>query len=95
MLKKFLTQSAGYGVAEIGRQAVGLLLLPIYARCLSPNDYGIVSVLAVRARLQAGLFSLQGVSCQGEFMLEFGQQRGTALQGSPAGPQLQLGRNGG
>lgn len=47
----------GYGVAEVGRQASGLILLPVYARCLTPTDYGIVAVLSVITTLLSGLLA--------------------------------------
>lgn len=57
MLKRFLTHSMGYGFAEVGRQAIGLILLPVYARWLTPTDYGIVSVLSVMTTLLSGLLA--------------------------------------
>ncbi len=57
MLKKFLRQSAGYGVVEAARHGVGLLLLPVYARILAPADYGVVAVLAVTQTLLEAAFS--------------------------------------
>jgi len=36
-----------YGVSAILRQAVGFLLLPVYTRYLTPQDYGIIGLLSV------------------------------------------------
>lgn len=36
-----------YGISAILRQAVGFLLLPVYTRYLTPQDYGIIGLLSV------------------------------------------------
>lgn len=48
MLKRFLGDSAVYGISNIiGRGIVGLLLLPLYTRFLTPEEYGRVDLLQV------------------------------------------------
>src|SRR5437868_15550664 len=41
----FVKHAAAYGMANLLVQAGGFLLLPIYIRCLSPSEYGVLEVL--------------------------------------------------
>ena len=36
-----------YGISSVLRQAVGFIMLPIYTRYLSPEDYGVIGLLSV------------------------------------------------
>ena len=47
MLRRFLRDSAIYGLAGILVRSVSLLLVPIYTRILSPTDYGIVDLITL------------------------------------------------
>jgi len=47
MLRRFLRDSAIYGLAGILVRSVSLLLVPVYTRILSPTDYGIVDLVTV------------------------------------------------
>jgi O-antigen/teichoic acid export membrane protein len=47
MLRKFLADVSTYTLATLLSRSVGLLLLPVYTRFLTPADYGIVELLAV------------------------------------------------
>lgn len=47
MLRRFLRDSAIYGMAAILVRGVSLLLIPVYTRILSPTDYGIVDLVTV------------------------------------------------
>jgi len=60
---KKVTKNAGvYGFVQLLQGAIGFLLLPIYTRYLTPNDYGIVSIVtSVMGFLTMFyLFGLQG-----------------------------------
>ena len=47
LAKKLFSQSAIYGLASILVNGSGFLLLPIYTRSLSPQDYGIISSIGI------------------------------------------------
>lgn len=43
---KKVTKNAGtYGIVQVLQGAIGFFLLPIYTRYLTPNDYGVVSIV--------------------------------------------------
>jgi O-antigen/teichoic acid export membrane protein len=54
--KKFLT----YGVGSILQSSLGIILLPLYLRFFTPEDYGVISVLTVMLSL-CSLFASAGV----------------------------------
>lgn len=43
--KKVAKNASIYGIVQILQGAIGFFLLPIYTRYLTPNDYGIVSII--------------------------------------------------
>ena len=43
----FLRTFSVYGLGTVGRRLVGIALIPIYTRALSPSDYGILALLGV------------------------------------------------
>ncbi|MHC4942344.1 MAG: lipopolysaccharide biosynthesis protein [Planctomycetota bacterium] len=44
-LKRLLKHSAVYGIGNILSKLVGFFLIPVYTRCLSPQDYGMIELL--------------------------------------------------
>src|SRR4029078_13616733 len=44
-LKELLRHSAIYGLGSIVARVLGVLLLPLYTRYLSPSDYGLIETL--------------------------------------------------
>ena len=50
-----------YGLGTVGRRLVGLFLIPIYTRALSPSDYGVLSLLGVFMAVYLNLADL-GIS---------------------------------
>jgi O-antigen/teichoic acid export membrane protein len=50
-----------YGLGTVGRRLVGILLIPIYTRALSPSDYGITSLIGVFSSVYLNLADL-GIS---------------------------------
>lgn len=51
MLAQFFRNSAVYGIAGIFSRGISVILLPIYTRVLSPEEYGILDILIVCATL--------------------------------------------
>lgn len=49
-----------FGIGDIAQKAVGFILLPLYMRCLSPEDYGVLAMLGIISMAFAGLV-LQGL----------------------------------
>jgi O-antigen/teichoic acid export membrane protein len=47
----FLRHAAVYGLGTMLVQAAGFLLIPVYTRCLSPAEYGVMEVLARTAEV--------------------------------------------
>jgi O-antigen/teichoic acid export membrane protein len=54
--RQIIKQSTVYAVANMSRQLVGFLMLPIYTQYLSPADYGIVGLLVFMVSLIELLF---------------------------------------
>lgn len=59
-LKRLVARSATYGAGAVFLRAVGFLLLPVYTRFLTPEDYGIVAV-ANTVALMLGLLMPLGM----------------------------------
>jgi O-antigen/teichoic acid export membrane protein len=51
MLRRFLKDSAVYGVTAVVARGLSFLLIPLYTRALSPSDYGVVDMIVVFASL--------------------------------------------
>lgn len=47
MIRRFLADSAVYGVAALLSQGIGLLLFPFLAHHFSPDEYGVIDVLTL------------------------------------------------
>jgi O-antigen/teichoic acid export membrane protein len=73
----FVKHAAVYGLANLILQAGGVVLLPLYTRCLSPADYGVLEVLG-RLAETVGTFLLFGGFRQA--LLTFYQQSGTEAE---------------
>jgi O-antigen/teichoic acid export membrane protein len=54
-LKELLRHSAVYGLGSIVARIVGVLLLPLYTRYLSPGDYGLIETLVALSAVLAAL----------------------------------------
>ena len=52
-------QSLSYGSGNLSKKLLAFLLLPIYARYLSPEDYGIISTVGIIAFLAGTILSLK------------------------------------
>lgn len=57
-MSKIIKNTSLYTIGNIVPQAAGFLLLPIYTRCLTPTDYGIVSSMQVLNTILAIIFTL-------------------------------------
>ena len=53
--RDLLKHSSIYGVGQILGRVASLLLLPLYTRCLTPADYGVVAILDLTAGILAVL----------------------------------------
>jgi O-antigen/teichoic acid export membrane protein len=47
MLRRFIRDGGIYGISSVLTKGIGLLLLPIYTRALTPAEYGVVDLLQV------------------------------------------------
>lgn len=72
-----LRSSATYTAVGMAQRAIGFVLLPIYARVLTPSDYGTVAVLLTIAGAAQLLlsFGLETAVFRGYFMHEDGPDR--------------------
>jgi O-antigen/teichoic acid export membrane protein len=61
MKKKLIENSLIYSGLQILQGGIGFLLLPVYTRFLTPDDYGIVSVVSAVAAF-LGIFYLMGLN---------------------------------
>ena len=67
MIRRFLADSAVYGVAALLSQGIGLLLFPFLAHHFSPQQYGVIDILtlvAIIANLTVALEVNQGLGRQ-------------------------------
>ncbi len=46
LLKRLLGESAVYGMAGAIQKSIGLFLIPIYTRCFTPEEYGVLALLS-------------------------------------------------
>jgi O-antigen/teichoic acid export membrane protein len=60
-IKHLFKHSAIYGLANILGKAVGFLMIPVYTRFISPEDYGVLEILDVSINI-IGLFIGMGIS---------------------------------
>jgi O-antigen/teichoic acid export membrane protein len=56
--KKILKNSLWFTLANLLQKSVGFILLPIYARFLTPDDYGVVAIFTVISTLLSVFFTL-------------------------------------
>ncbi|MBY0232259.1 MAG: lipopolysaccharide biosynthesis protein [Gemmataceae bacterium] len=68
MPRSFLSHAAAYGLAAVLVQAAGFVLLPLYTRCLGPEDYGVLEIVT-RLSETASTLLLIGGFCQALFAL--------------------------
>src|SRR3982751_5274925 len=54
-IKELLRHSAVYGLGSIVARIVGVLLLPLYTRYLSPTDYGLIETLVALSAVLTAL----------------------------------------
>ena len=59
-LKNAAKHTAIFGLGDVAQKIVGFLLLPVYMRKLTPDDYGVLAMLGVISML-AGNLILQGL----------------------------------
>src|SRR5688572_17663543 len=53
-----LTDAATYGASSVIGQLIGFVLLPLYTRNLTPDDYGVIAMLAVVTTLFPAIANL-------------------------------------
>jgi len=49
-----------FSIGDFAQKAVGFLLLPVYMRCLTPGDYGVLELLTILSLVFSGIV-LQGI----------------------------------
>ena len=54
-LKELVRHSAVYGLGSIVARVLGVLLLPLYTRYLSPRDYGLIETLVALSAVLTAL----------------------------------------
>ena len=59
-LKKAVKHTAVFGLGDVAQKIVGFILLPVYMRRLTPDDYGVLAMLSVISMLCGNLI-LQGI----------------------------------
>lgn len=61
-LARLFQQSSVYLIGDLFRRAVGFLLIPIYTRFLSPNDYGVIELIELFVTLAGICFGIASIS---------------------------------
>ena len=56
--KRLANQSAIYGLSGVMNAVIGFVLVPIYARYLTPADYGILTILTITANFASVFLQL-------------------------------------
>ena len=59
-IKNLITDSFVYGFANIVSRFIGFLLMPLYTRILTPQDYGVLNVINITLMLVT-MFSVLGL----------------------------------
>ena len=59
MLKVLASDSVIYGISNIASRAVGFILLPFYARILTPADIGLIDLIQSIGSIFIFIFSLE------------------------------------
>ena len=59
MIRKFLKDSSIYGISGILTRGIAIFLVPFYTRIFTPNDYGIIDLLAITSQLIVSIFPLE------------------------------------
>ena len=59
-LKLVTKHTVIFSIGDIAQKAMGFLLLPVYMRCLSPDEYGALAMLSIIATIFGGMI-LQGM----------------------------------
>ena len=72
MLRQFLKDSAIYGFSSLLTKGVGFLLLPLYTRTLSPEQYGAMDLLHVVRSVVAVTVALEIAQAMARFLPEAG-----------------------
>lgn len=57
-LNKLLKHSLIYGAGAVISKAVGFLMIPVYTRYLTPEDYGIIEILTLTSYIITWIFSM-------------------------------------
>ena len=70
-LRSIVTGSSAYTAAYALTQATGFFLIPIYTRYLTPDDYGIISVLGAVVALGAAILGMGVYAPQVRYYHEF------------------------
>ncbi|MCL2156458.1 MAG: oligosaccharide flippase family protein [Methanobrevibacter sp.] len=75
MLRQLLKDSIIYGIGGILTKGINLILLPIYVRILTPEDYGIIDFLLVFFTLAGVFFSLEIYQAIARYYCEFNNEK--------------------
>ncbi len=75
-IKELFKHFSIYGMGNILRRVVGFLMIPIYTRYLSPQDYGIVNLINIVFTLLGSVIGLHIVDAMMRFYYEYeGEER--------------------
>ena len=74
-VKKTISHAGIYGAGLIIQRSISIIMLPIYTRFLSPDEYGVVSLLTVATEVASDGSAREGIDGSGQ----------TAIPESPRG----------
>src|SRR4029450_4176287 len=78
-LKELFRHSAVYGLGSIVARVLGVLLLPLYTRYLSPSDYGLIETLVALTAVLSALVAQAMKSAFFRFYFDSAEQHGRLL----------------
>lgn len=83
MIKRFIKDFSIYGFTGILSKGIAFFLVPFYTRIFTPNDYGIIDLLAIVAQLVSVTFPLEITQAVARFLADDnGSKRNTDLVSS-------------
>jgi O-antigen/teichoic acid export membrane protein len=59
-IKSLLKDSVAYGISSLLSRFIGFLLMPLYTRILTPEDYGVLNIINITITLVT-LFAVLGL----------------------------------
>ena len=74
-LRSIIKGTSIYTLGSVLIKASGFLLIPVYTRYLTPDDYGVMSIVAVIVAILTAVLSMGMFQAQTRFYYDFNEDR--------------------